>query len=160
MALRKIVTEKESMLRKVSRPVEKFNGRLHTLLDDMAETMYESDGVGIAGVQVGVLRRVFVVDVGNGLIECINPEILTREGEQDGMEGCLSSPGEFGLVIRPQKVTVKAQDRDGEWFTFSAEDFFARAICHEYDHLDGRIFKDITHHMLSQQELDELDEED
>lgn len=160
MALRKIVTEKESMLRKVSRPVEKFNGRLHTLLDDMAETMYESDGVGIAGVQVGVLRRVFVVDIGDGLIECINPEILTREGEQDGMEGCLSSPGEFGLVIRPQKVTVKAQDRDGEWFTFSAQDFFARAICHEYDHLDGRIFKDITHHMLSQQELDELDEED
>lgn len=159
MALRNIVNEREATLRKVSRPVEKFDLRLRILLDDMADTMYDADGVGIAGVQVGVLRRVFVVDIGDGLIEFINPEIIAREGEQDGLEGCLSSPGEFGMVVRPYKVTVKAQDRRGEWFTLEAEDFLARAICHEYDHLDGHIFKDITHHMLTEQELREMDGE-
>ena len=106
MALRNIVTEKEARLRKVSRPVEKFDERLWTLLDDMADTMYEADGVGIAGVQVGVLRRVFVVDIGEGLTEFINPTITAPSGEQDGLEGCLSSPGEYGLVVRPEKVTI------------------------------------------------------
>ena len=159
MALRNIVTEKEARLRKVSRPVEKFDERLWTLLDDMADTMYEADGVGIAGVQVGVLRRVFVVDIGEGLIETVNPTITAQSGEQDGMEGCLSSPGEFGLVVRPEKVTIEAFDRHGEPFTLEAEGFLARAICHENDHLDGRIFKDITHHMLSEEELRRLDEE-
>ena len=159
MALRKIVTEKEDLLYKKSRPVEKFNLRLHILLDDMADTMYKADGVGLAGVQVGVLRRCFIVDVGDGLKEFVNPEILTREGEQDGLEGCLSSPGDFGMVVRPNKVTVKAQDRKGEWFTLEAEGFFARAICHEYDHLDGHIFKERAHHMLSAEELQQLDEE-
>ena len=153
MALRNIVTEKEARLRKVSRLVEKFDERLWTLLDDMADTMYEADGVGIAGVQVGVLRRVFVVDIGEGLIEFVNPTITAQSGEQDGMEGCLSSPGEFGLVVRPEKVTIEAFDRHGEPFTLEAEGFLARAICHENDHLDGRIFKDITHHMLSEEEL-------
>ena len=108
MALRNIVTEKEARLRKVSRPVEKFDERLWTLLDDMADTMYEADGVGIAGVQVGVLRRVFVVDIGEGLTEFINPTITAQSGEQDGLEGCLSSPGEYGLVVRPEKVTIEA----------------------------------------------------
>ncbi|HAL11165.1 MAG TPA: peptide deformylase [Ruminococcaceae bacterium] len=159
MALRNIVTEKEARLRKVSRLVEKFDERLWTLLDDMADTMYEADGVGIAGVQVGVLRRVFVVDIGEGLIEFVNPTITAQSGEQDGMEGCLSSPGEFGLVVRPEKVTIEAFDRHGEPFTLEAEGFLARAICHENDHLDGRIFKDITHHMLSEEELRRLDEE-
>ena len=159
MALRNIVTEKEARLRKVSRPVEKFDERLWTLLDDMADTMYDADGVGIAGVQVGVLRRVFVVDIGEGLIEFINPTITAQSGEQDGMEGCLSSPGEFGLVVRPEKVTVTAFDRHGKPFTMDAEGFLARAICHENDHLDGRIFKDITHHMLSEEELRRIDEE-
>ena len=159
MALRNIVTEKEARLRKVSRPVEKFDERLWTLLDDMADTMYEADGVGIAGVQVGVLRRVFVVDIGEGLTEFINPAITARSGEQDGMEGCLSSPGEFGLVVRPEKVTVTAFDRHGKPFTMDAEGFLARAICHENDHLDGRIFKDLTHHMLSEEELRRMDEE-
>lgn len=160
MALRNIVNEKETTIRKVSRPVEKFDARLWMLLDDMADTMYEADGVGIAGVQVGVLRRVFLVDVGDGLTEYINPEIISREGEQDGLEGCLSSPGEFGLVVRPMSVTVKAQDRNGKWFTREAEAFAARAICHEYDHLDGHIFKDIAHHMLSEQELHDMDHEE
>ena len=159
MALRNIVTEKEPRLRKTSRPVEQFDERLWTLLDDMAETMYAADGVGIAGVQVGVLRRVFVVDIGEGLIEFVNPTITAQSGEQDGMEGCLSSPGEFGLVVRPEKVTIEAFDRHGEPFTLEAEGFLARAICHENDHLDGRIFKDITHHMLSEEELRRLDEE-
>ena len=159
MALRNIVTEKEARLRKVSRLVEKFDERLWTLLDDMADTMYEADGVGRAGVQVGVLRRVFVVDIGEGLIEFVNPTITAQSGEQDGMEGCLSSPGEFGLVVRPEKVTIEAFDRHGEPFTLEAEGFLARAICHENDHLDGRIFKDITHHMLSEEELRRLDEE-
>lgn len=159
MALRNIVTEKEARLRKVSRPVEKFDERLWTLLDDMADTMYHADGVGIAGVQVGVLRRVFVVDIGEGLIEFINPTITAQSGEQDGMEGCLSSPGEYGLVVRPEKVTIEAFDRNGKPFTMDAEGFLARAICHENDHLDGRIFKDITHHMLSEEELRRMDEE-
>ena len=159
MALRNIVTEKEARLRKVSRPVEKFDERLWTLLDDMADTMYDADGVGIAGVQVGVLRRVFVVDIGEGLIEFINPTITAQSGEQDGMEGCLSSPGEYGLVVRPEKVTIEALDRNGKPFTMDAEGFLARAICHENDHLDGRIFKDITHHMLSEEELRRMDKE-
>ena len=159
MALRNIVTEKEARLRKVSRPVEKFDERLWMLLDDMADTMYDADGVGIAGVQVGVLRRVFVVDIGERLIEFVNPTITAQSGEQDGMEGCLSSPGEYGLVVRPEKVTIEAFDRNGKPFTMDAEGFLARAICHENDHLDGRIFKDITHHMLSEEELRRMDEE-
>ena len=113
-----------------------------------------------AALPVGVLRRVFLVDVGDGLTEYINPEIISREGEQDGLEGCLSSPGEFGLVVRPKKITIKAQNRDGKAFELTAEDFFARAICHEYDHLDGHIFKDIAHHMLSEQELHDMDHEE
>lgn len=160
MALRKIVNEKEATIRKVSRPVEKFDDRLHTLLDDMADTMYEADGCGIAGVQVGVLRRCFIVDVGDGLVEFVNPEITVRSGEQDGMEGCLSAPGDFGLVVRPKKITIKAQNRDGKAFELTAEDFFARAICHEYDHLDGHIFKDVTHHMLTDEELRRMDDEE
>ena len=160
MAIRKILIEGEDdLLRKHSRPVEKFDKRLWTLLDDMAQTMYDADGVGIAGVQVGVLRRVFVVDIGEGLIEFINPTITAQSGEQDGMEGCLSSPGEYGLVVRPEKVTIEAFDRNGKPFTMDAEGFLARAICHENDHLDGRIFKDITHHMLSEEELRRMDEE-
>ena len=113
MALRNIVTEKEARLRKVSRPVEKFDERLWTLLDDMADTMYEADGVGIAGVQVGVLRRVFVVDIGEGLTEFINPTITAQSGEQDGLEGCLSSPGEYGLVVRHEDGSVETV-RSGE----------------------------------------------
>lgn len=159
MALRNIVTEKDPTLRKISRPVEKFDQRLWTLLEDMADTMYDANGVGIAGVQVGILRRVFLVDTEGELMEFVNPEIISREGEQDDLEGCLSSPGEYGLVVRPNKVTVKAQDRHGEWFTLTAEGFTARAICHEYDHLDGHIFKDISHHMLTEEELRQLDEE-
>ena len=159
MALRKIALQGEECLEKVCRPVTDFNGRLHTLLDDLADTLEESGGVGLAAPQVGVLRRVFVVDIGEGLTEFVNPTITARSGEQDGLEGCLSSPGEYGLVVRPEKVTVKAFDRHGKPFTMTVEGFMARAVCHENDHLDGHIFKDITHHMLTDEELRELDEE-
>lgn len=145
MALRKIVYIEDDMLRKKSRKVEKFDERLHQLLDDMAETMYKSNGCGLAAPQVAVLRRVVVMDVGDGLIEMVNPEIISREGEVDGIEGCLSVPGRQGYVLRPQKVVVRAQDRDGNPIEITGEDWLARCICHETDHLDGRLYVDIMH---------------
>ena len=156
MALRNIVTEKEARLRKVSRPVEKFDERLWTLLDDMADTMYEADGVGIAGVQVGVLRRVCVVlDEEDQLIELVNPEIIRTEGEQTGLEGCLSVPGKYGEVTRPEIVRVRAQDRDGNWFEVEDEGLTARCFCHEIEHLDGHLFVEHTDHLLTEEELEE-----
>lgn len=145
MALRKIVYIEDDMLRKKSRKVEKFDERLHQLLDDMAETMYKSNGCGLAAPQVAVLRRVVVMDVGDGLIEMVNPEIISREGEVDGIEGCLSVPGRQGYVLRPQKVVVRAQNRDGNPIEITGEDWLARCICHETDHLDGRLYVDIMH---------------
>ena len=156
MALRNIVTEKEARLRKVSRLVEKFDERLWTLLDDMADTMYEADGVGIAGVQVGVLRRVFVVDIGEGLIEFVNPTITAQSGEQDGMEGCLSVPDEYWMVKRPDHVRAKAQDRSGEWFEIEGEELIARCLCHENDHLDGHIYTEIAYRKLSDEEIEAM----
>lgn len=158
MALRNIVKEGDGILAKVCRPVENFNSRLHILLDDMAETMNNAGGVGLAGPQVGILRRVAVVDVGDGLIELVNPVILEKEGEQRGTEGCLSCPGEYGITIRPMKVKIKAQNRDGEEFIMEAEEFKARAFCHEIDHLDGILFKQIAVEMLEDDE-EEYEEE-
>ena len=145
MALRQIVTDEE-FLRKKCKPVEKFDEKLHTLLDDMAETMYKTNGVGLAAIQVGVLRRVVVIDVEdeNGLIELINPEIIKTSGTQDGQEGCLSFPKQFGDVKRPKKVVVRAFDRYGKQFEIKGEDLLARAFCHETDHLDGRVFVDLA----------------
>ena len=142
MALRNILKDEDPTLRKVCRPVTDFNERLWQLLDDMAETMYHSNGVGLAGPQVGVLRRVFVMDVGDGLIEAINPEIISQKGEQTDAEGCLSFPGKWGNVTRPKRVKMKAQDRFGKWFIITGEDLKARCICHESDHLDGVVFLD------------------
>ncbi len=156
MAIRNIVKEGDSVLRKKTREIEKFDDRLHELLDDMAETMYEAHGVGLAAPQVGVLRKCVVVDIGDGPIELINPEITEKEGKQDGMEGCLSCPGEYGLTSRPKKIKVKAQDRNGKEIEMVAEDFLARAICHEVDHLNGIIFKDIAYAMLSKEEIEEM----
>lgn len=153
MALRNIVKEGDPILSKVCRPVENFDDKLHILLDDMYETMIEGGGVGIAGPQVGMLRRVFVVDIGEGKIEFVNPEILKTRGKQEGSEGCLSCPGEFGIVVRPMFVTVQAQNRNGEIFTLDAEGFLARAICHENDHLNGILFKKHAARMLSPEEL-------
>lgn len=145
MALRQIVTDEE-FLRKKCKPVEKFDEKLHTLLDDMAETMYKTNGVGLAAIQVGVLRRVVVIDVEdeNGLIELINPEIIKTSGTQDGQEGCLSFPKQFGDVKRPKKVVVRAFDRYGKQFEIKGEDLLARAFCHETDHLDGKVFVDLA----------------
>lgn len=147
MAIRNIVKEGDPVLKKVSRPVEKFDDRLHVLLDDMYETM-KKDGVGLAAVQVGVLRRVVVIDIGEGRIELINPEIIAQEGEQQDMEGCLSCPGKYGVTSRPMQVTVKAQDRNGEYFTITGRELLARAFCHEIDHLDGKLFYSHVLYML------------
>lgn len=141
MAIRNIVKEGDEVLGKVCRPVEKIDERIITLLDDMAETMYASDGVGLAAPQVGILKRIAVIDVGNGIIELINPEIIKREGEQREVEGCLSVPGVSGFTVRPQIVTVKATDRNGEEFVIRGEGLLARAFCHEIDHLDGILFR-------------------
>ena len=143
MAIRKIVKlGEDEILRKHARKVDKFDKRLWTLLDDMADTMYEADGVGLAAPQVGILKRVVVVDVGDGLLEMVNPEILSSEGEVVGVEGCLSVPGRRGTVKRPVKVLVHAQDRKGRHIEVEAEDFMATAICHELDHLDGIVYVD------------------
>ena len=128
--------------------MQKFDLRLWLLLRDMADTMYKADGVGLAAPQVGILRRVVVVDTGDGLVELINPEIIAREGEQAGAEGCLSLPGRQGYVVRPQKVTVRAQDRKGKPFEITAEGLKARAFCHEIDHLDGVLYIDVMDHEI------------
>ena len=140
MALRKIVVEGDPVLKKKSRPVEKFDARLAELLDDMRQTLYSAEGVGLAAVQVGVLRRVVVVDVGDGLLELVNPEIIEAEGEQRESEGCVSLPGEYGETIRPAVVKVKAQNREGKWCIYKGDGLKARCFCHEIDHLDGILF--------------------
>ena len=140
MALRKIVVEGDPVLKKKSRPVEKFDARLAELLDDMRQTLYSAEGVGLAAVQVGVLRRVVVVDVGDGLLELVNPEIIEAEGEQRESEGCLSLPGEYGETIRPAVVKVKAQNREGKWCIYKGDGLKARCFCHEIDHLDGHMY--------------------
>ncbi len=134
----------DEILRKRCKEVTKFDEKLGILLDDMYETMTKADGVGLAAPQVGILKRVVVIDVGNGRIELINPEIIETEGEQDGAEGCLSFPGLFGNVKRPYKVKVKAQDRNGRKFIVEGEELLARAFCHECDHLDGHVFTELV----------------
>lgn len=155
MAIRNIVKEGDEILRKKCRPVEKFDQRLWTLLDDMAETMHKAGGVGLAAPQVGVIRRAVVIDVGDGVIELINPKIIMKAGEQISAEGCLSCPGEYGITSRPMYVTVKAQDRYGNEFTKEGKELLAKAFCHELDHLEGIIFKDIVQRMLTQEELED-----
>ena len=142
MAIRNIVTKEDEILRKKCRPVEKFDEKLWELLDDMAETMYKAEGVGLAAPQVGILRRYCIVDVGDGIIELINPVIDKESGSQEGQEGCLSIPGRYEDVVRPMKVKIHAQDRNGKPFKLTAEGFKARAICHEIDHLDGILYID------------------
>ena len=149
MAIRKVVTSEDPILRKQSRKVDNFNERLWTLLDDMKDTMYKAEGVGLAAVQVGILRRVIVVDVGDGLLELINPEIIETSGSIKDTEGCLSVPGESGTVERPEYVKIKAQNRDGVWRRYEGTGLKARCFCHEIDHLDGilytdKVIKDVT----------------
>ncbi len=140
MAIRNIVTLGDDVLTKKCRPVEKFDDRLKELIQDLFDTLYESGGVGLAAPQVGILRRVAVIDLEDDPIELVNPEIIYTEGSQTGTEGCLSNPGKFGIVTRPQKVKVRAQDRFGEWHEYTGEDLLARAFCHETEHLDGTMF--------------------
>ncbi len=146
MALRNIVKLGDPILNKTSRKVEKFDDKLAALIDDMLETMYNANGVGLAAVQVGILKRVVVIDIGEGPMELVNPEITMKEGEQQESEGCLSLPGKYGVTSRPEKVQVKAQDRSGKWQVFTGEDLKARAFCHEIDHLDGILF---TSHLVT-----------
>lgn len=153
MGLRKILTDKEPALHKVCRPVEKFDARLHKLLDDMHETLAESGGVGLAAPQVGILRRVVLVDNGETVLELVNPELLETDGEQVGAEGCLSVPGKYGIVKRPNYAKVRAQDRFGEWFETDGEELTARCFCHEIDHLDGIMFTEIMDRFLTDEEL-------
>lgn len=144
MAIRRILRGEDPALHKACRPVEKINTRTKQLLDDLADTMYQAEGVGLAASQVGVLRRALVIDVGDGLVEMINPEIVLTEGEEGCMEGCLSYPGESGYVVRPSHVVARAMDRKGEWKEYDATGMFARAIMHETDHLDGRVYVDLV----------------
>lgn len=142
MAVRIIRKEEDEILRKISKPVEQLTPAIVTLVDDMFETLKESNGVGLAAVQVGVLKRIFIVDIGDNTMEFINPEIIQTEGEGIAVEGCLSVPDVWGEVKRPSKITIKAQNKKGEYFTVEADELFARVICHEYDHLDGNLFID------------------
>ena len=166
MALRHILTQGDPTLNKKCRPVTDFNARLHQLLDDMADTLAEANGVGLAAPQVGILRRAVLVletNVPEGedeyVIELINPEIIETSGEQDGMEGCLSVPGRYGMVKRPEFVRLRAQDRDGNWFEAEGEGLTARCFAHECDHLDGHIYTERAYHMLTDEEMAELEEE-
>ena len=158
MALRKILTDAESALHKTCKPVVAFNGRLHTLLDDMRETLIESGGVGLAAPQVGILRRVVLVDTGEEILELINPTLVETDGEQEGPEGCLSVPGKYGLVKRPWYAKVRAQDRNGQWYEAEGEELIARCFCHELDHLDGILYTEIMERFLSEEELEADDE--
>ena len=157
MAIRNVLIEGDETLRKKSREVTQITPRMRTLIEDMAETMYAAEGVGLAAPQVGILRRIVVIDVGDGLVELINPEIISAEGAEVGAEGCLSVPGRRGTVERPTKVVVRALDRKGRQIEFTAEGFFARAVCHELDHLDGVIYvdkmiEDVTDQMMKDSE--------
>jgi peptide deformylase len=165
MALRNILTEGEPTLNKISRPVTDFNARLHTILDDMADTLMDSGGVGLAAPQVGILRRAVLVletNVPEGedeyIIELINPEIVYTDGEQSGPEGCLSIPGVYGIVKRPETVRVRAQDRLGNTFEVEGYGLTARAFCHEIDHLDGHLFREFSEHILTPEEMKEYSE--
>ena len=156
MAILQILKEEDNndTLRKISRPVETITPRTLTLLDDMWDTLHHAGGVGLAAPQVGILRRIVTIEVNDGeRIELINPSIVAREGTQEEAEGCLSIPDVWGITRRPQKVTVRAQNRNGKWFEISGEDLLARAFCHELDHLDGILFTDNVIRMLSDEEL-------
>ena len=156
MGLRKILTDEESALHKVCKPVTAFDNKLFKLLDDMAETLIDSGGVGLAAPQVGILRRVVLVDVGveePDIIELINPEMVETAGEQYGPEGCLSVPGKYGLVRRPNYAKVRAQDRNGDWYEYEGEELIARCFCHELDHLDGIVYTEKMDRFLTEEEL-------
>ena len=158
MAKLQIVKEGDDTLRKVCRPVDKITPRVEQLLDDMIETMRAANGVGLAAPQVGVLRRIVVIEVEEGqVLELINPKIIAFAGEQEGLEGCLSLPGKWGIVKRPMHVTVRAMNRKGDIVDYSGSELLARCFCHELDHLDGKLYPDVCERMLTKEELEELE---
>ena len=158
MGIRRILTNKEPALHKTCKPVVNFDARLHKLLDDMHETLLDSGGVGLAAPQVGILRRVVLVDNGEEILELVNPTLVETGGEQIGAEGCLSVPGKYGLVKRPYYAKVRAQDRNGNWYEAEGEELTARCFCHELDHLDGIIYTEVMERYLTDEEL-QYDEE-
>ena len=159
MGIRRILTDKEPALHKTCKPVVNFDGRLHKLLDDMHETLEDSGGVGLAAPQVGILRRVVLVDNGEEVLELVNPTLVETDGEQIGAEGCLSVPGKYGLVKRPYYAKVRAQDRFGQWYEAEGEELTARCFCHELDHLDGIIYTEVMERYLTDEELGYDEEE-
>jgi len=162
MALRKIVEQGDPCLNRVCRPVTEFNAHLHELLDDMAETLTDANGAGLAAPQVGVVRRACIImdEETEEIIELVNPSIVSQTGEQTGLEGCLSIPGKYGVVTRPERVRVRAQDRDGSWFETEGEGLTARAFCHEIEHLDGHLFTEHIDRFLTEEELQEYMEKE
>lgn len=161
MAIRTILTEGDPALNKVCHPVTKFDDKLGDLLDDLKETLAKANGLGLAAPQVGILRRAVIVVDGEGeMLELVNPEIIDQKGEQDGLEGCLSVPGKWGYVKRPQWVKVKAQDRKGNWFEVEGQDVTARCFCHELAHLDGHLYVELTDRLYTSEELDAMAQED
>ena len=159
MAIRNIVKDGDEILTKKCRPVTKFDRKLHISLDDKAETMHRANGVGLAAPQVGILRRVVVIDVSpeqDNVLELVNPQIIAYSGTQEGNEGCLSFPGQWGIVKRPNYVKVRAQDRFGEEFEIEGKELLARAFCHEIDHLNGVVFKEVAERMLTRQEIENM----
>ncbi len=160
MSLRTILTQGDPALAKTCRPVEKFDQKLHELLDDMKETLVRANGVGLAAPQIGILRRVAVVmDEDENMVELVNPQIIASDGEQTGLEGCLSVPGKYGVVTRPATATVRAQDRNGEFFEMSGEGIVARCFCHELEHLDGHLFVEHTDRLYTVEELEAMEDE-
>ena len=153
MALRKILTDKDPALHKTCKPVELFDSKLHRLLDDMRDTLLDSGGVGLAAPQVGILRRVVLVDNGEEILELVNPTLVETDGEQEGPEGCLSVEGKYGLVKRPYYAKVRAQDRNGNWFEADGEELTARCFCHELDHLDGILYTQVMERLMTEEEL-------
>lgn len=154
MAIRQVRTIGDEILTKNCRYVDVIDDRVCKILDDMAETMYAKDGVGLAAPQIGVLRQLVVLDVGEGLIELINPQIVETSGEQTGNEGCLSVPGKYGEVTRPMHVVVKAQNREGTWMQYEGSELFARCVCHEVDHLSGKLFVSLAKSLSDAEEAE------
>ena len=159
MGLRRILTHREPALHKTCKEVVNFDAKLHKLLDDMHETLEDSGGVGLAAPQIGILRRVVLVDTGEEVLELVNPTLVETDGEQLGAEGCLSVPGKYGLVKRPYYAKVRAQDRFGEWYEAEGEELTARCFCHELDHLDGIIYTEVMERYLTDEELGYDEEE-
>ena len=159
MGIRRILTHREPALHKTCKPVVNFDAKLHKLLDDMHETLEDSGGVGLAAPEVGILRRVVLVDNGEEVLELVNPTLVETDGEQIGAEGCLSVPGKYGLVKRPYYAKVRAQDRFGQWYEAEGEELTARCFCHELDHLDGIIYTEVLERYLTDEELGYDEEE-